>query len=232
MKLNKPLLAAAVFGASLLLVAVPSASDAAPQHKSSGSHARSGGSRAHSAPRTHRPAPRAHHAPRAHRRFRHHRANVQRGHRAHNRSSVTRNRARQGKPQIERRSWRNHQTKARERTRDINRARAADRRTRSDERRDRAHDARPRRGAHFNNHQRTRIRSYYRGHRHHFHRVARVSWPIVIGSFVPRDYTVYDIPSDFYGYVPGYEGYKYVVVGDQLIIIDPDTWEIVAIIPL
>jgi Ni/Co efflux regulator RcnB len=118
---------------------------------------------------------------------------------------VTRNRARQGNRQIERRNWRNHQTKARERQH---------------------------RRAHFNDRQRTRIRSYYRGHRHHFHRVARVSWPIVIGSFVPRDYTVYDIPSDFYGYVPGYEGYKYVVVGDQLIIIDPDTWEIVAIIPL
>lgn len=49
---------------------------------------------------------------------------------------------------------------------------------------------------------------------------------------MPRDYAVYDIPDDFYGYVPGYEGYKYIVVGDELIIIDPETWEIVAIIPL
>ncbi len=85
---------------------------------------------------------------------------------------------------------------------------------------------------HFSESQRRRARDFYRHHRGHFHRVARVSWPIVVGGYVPRDYTVYDIPDDFYGYVPGYEGYKYIVVGDQLIIIDPDTWEIVAIIPL
>lgn len=85
---------------------------------------------------------------------------------------------------------------------------------------------------HFSNSQRVRIRNFYRGHRGHFHRVARVGWPIVIGGYVPRDYAVYDIPDDFYGYVSGYEGYKYIVVGDELIIIDPETWEIVAIIPL
>jgi hypothetical protein len=62
--------------------------------------------------------------------------------------------------------------------------------------------------------------------------VRHVGWPIVIGGYVPRDYTIYDIPDDFYGYVPGYEGYKYIIVGDKLIVIDPDTWEIVAIIDL
>jgi hypothetical protein len=85
---------------------------------------------------------------------------------------------------------------------------------------------------HFSNRQRVRARDYYRHHRDRFHRVARVTWPIVIGGYVPRDYTVYDIPDDYYGYVPGYEGYKYIVVGDQLLIIDPETWEIVAIIPI
>lgn len=170
---------------------------------------------------------------------------MQRSGRVHNRGSVNRNRASQNRRHIERRNQRNQQTKARQRTRDVNRARATDRarandrKARANERRTRARDTqahrrdtRAHRRAHFNNQQRTRIRNYYRGHRHRFHRVARVAWPIVIGGFVPRDYTVYDIPNDFYGYVPGYEGYKYVVVGDQLIIIDPYTWEIVAIIPL
>ena len=54
----------------------------------------------------------------------------------------------------------------------------------------------------------------------------------MIGGYVPRDYTLYDIPDDYYGYVPGYEGYKYIVVGDELLIIDPETLEIVAIIPI
>jgi hypothetical protein len=84
----------------------------------------------------------------------------------------------------------------------------------------------------FTSRDRARVRDFYRRHRGRFHRVARVSWPIVVGGFVPRSYTVWDIPDDFYGYFPGYEGYKYIVVGDQLLIIDPDTLEIVAIIPL
>lgn len=117
----------------------------------------------------------------------------------------------------------------RQRARDNNAAR--ERRDRNVRRHDARQNAQHRR-VHFSNQQRVRMRNYYRGHRHHFHRVARVAWPIVIGGFVPRDYEVYDVPSDFYGYVPGYEGYKYIVVGDELIIIDPETWEIVAVIPL
>jgi hypothetical protein len=84
----------------------------------------------------------------------------------------------------------------------------------------------------FTERQRWRVRDYYRHHRHRFHRVARVPWPIVIGGYVPRDYVIYDIPEYFYEYVPGYEGYKYIVVDGKLIIIDPYTWEIVAIIDL
>jgi hypothetical protein len=54
----------------------------------------------------------------------------------------------------------------------------------------------------------------------------------VIGGFVPWDYAVYDIPPVFYGYVSGWEDYKYIIVGDKLIIIDPYTYVIVAIIDL
>lgn len=49
---------------------------------------------------------------------------------------------------------------------------------------------------------------------------------------MPSDYLIYDLPNDFYGYVPGYEGYKYIVIGNQLLIIDPETLEIVAVIPI
>jgi Protein of unknown function (DUF1236) len=82
--------------------------------------------------------------------------------------------------------------------------------------------------------QRLRIRKALHEHARHFHlhRVAYVGFPIFIGAYVPRDYTVYDVPPDFVEYVPEYEGYKYIVVGDELLIIDPETWEIVAIIPL
>lgn len=80
--------------------------------------------------------------------------------------------------------------------------------------------------------QRVRIRNAFRHDRRHFHRVARVGFPIFVGAYVPSDYTFYDVSSDFAEYAPEYEGYKYIVVGDELLIIDPVTWEIVAIIPV
>lgn len=80
--------------------------------------------------------------------------------------------------------------------------------------------------------QRAHIREAFRSHRRHFHRVARVGFPIFVGAYVPSDYTFYDVPEDIVEYAPEYEGYKYIIVGDQLLIIDPETWEIVAIIRL
>jgi hypothetical protein len=62
--------------------------------------------------------------------------------------------------------------------------------------------------------------------------VARVGFPIFVGASVPSDYSFYDMPDDFVEYAPEYEGYKYIVVGDEILIIDPQTWEIVAIIPV
>lgn len=80
--------------------------------------------------------------------------------------------------------------------------------------------------------QRVRIREAFRQHRGHFHRVARVGFPIFVGADVPSDYTFYDVSTDFADYAPEYDGYKYIVVGNELLIIDPQTWEIVAIIPV
>jgi hypothetical protein len=41
---------------------------------------------------------------------------------------------------------------------------------------------------------------------------------------------VFDIPSEIVVIVPQYRGFKYIVVRDELIILDPDTLEIVAVI--
>ena len=80
--------------------------------------------------------------------------------------------------------------------------------------------------------QRVHLRDSFRQHRDHFHRVARVGFPIFVGAYVPSDYAFYDVPSDFVEYAPEYDGYKYIVVGDEILIIDPRTWEIVAVIPV
>jgi hypothetical protein len=42
---------------------------------------------------------------------------------------------------------------------------------------------------------------------------------------------VFEIPSEIVVIVPQYRGFKYIVVRDELIILDPDTLEIVAVIP-
>jgi hypothetical protein len=32
--------------------------------------------------------------------------------------------------------------------------------------------------------------------------------------------------------IPRYRGFKYILVGDELVVIDPTTWEIVDVIPV
>jgi len=48
---------------------------------------------------------------------------------------------------------------------------------------------------------------------------------------VPRTVHVVDLPSDVVEIVPQYRGFKYILVRDEILIIDPDTFEIVAVIP-
>jgi len=42
---------------------------------------------------------------------------------------------------------------------------------------------------------------------------------------------LYVLPSDIVSIVPEYEGYRYFVYEDEIVIVDPDTLEIVAVIP-
>jgi hypothetical protein len=61
--------------------------------------------------------------------------------------------------------------------------------------------------------------------------VDRVDFTISVGTRVPRTVHVFEIPSEIVVIVPQYRGFKYIVVRDELIILDPDTLEIVAVIP-
>jgi hypothetical protein len=54
---------------------------------------------------------------------------------------------------------------------------------------------------------------------------------VAVGTAVPHDVHVAQLPSDVIRVVPEYKGFDYVVVRDQLLIIDPDTMKIVAILP-
>ena len=61
-------------------------------------------------------------------------------------------------------------------------------------------------------------------------RVDNVHFSVAVGTRVPRDIHVVELPADIVTIVPEYRGYDYIVVGDQILIIDPQTLEIVDII--
>jgi hypothetical protein len=65
----------------------------------------------------------------------------------------------------------------------------------------------------------------------HGARAANVNFSISVGAAVPRDVHVEVLPPAIVEIVPEYRGFDYVVVGDQILIIDPNSMEIVAIIP-
>lgn len=57
-----------------------------------------------------------------------------------------------------------------------------------------------------------------------------VHFSLSVGTKVPHSVHVRDLPADIVEIVPAYRGYKYVLVGDEIVIIDPATLEIVAVI--
>ena len=59
---------------------------------------------------------------------------------------------------------------------------------------------------------------------------SNVNFKISVGTRVPRDVHVEVLPEDIVSIVPEYRGFDYIVVGDQILIIDPDSLEIVTII--
>jgi hypothetical protein len=62
-------------------------------------------------------------------------------------------------------------------------------------------------------------------------RVSNANFTIRVGERVPRTIRFYPLPTDVVEIVPEYSGYDYVLVGDEILIIDPNTLEIVAVLP-
>ena len=51
------------------------------------------------------------------------------------------------------------------------------------------------------------------------------------GVRVPHSVELFDLPADVVTLVPWFRHYKYVLVGEEIVIIDPVTYEIVDVIP-
>jgi hypothetical protein len=81
----------------------------------------------------------------------------------------------------------------------------------------------------INTEQRTRIReTVLKGKPN---RVSKVDFKITVGTRVPRERVhLVVVPETIVEVVPRYRGYLYFVVEDEIVIVDPKTLEIVAVI--
>ena len=78
--------------------------------------------------------------------------------------------------------------------------------------------------------QRTRIQAVI-GKEHAARFSGSEHFDIGVGARVPRDVHVAVLPEDIVSIVPEYRGFDYILVGDSILIVDPVTLEIVAVIP-
>ena len=61
-------------------------------------------------------------------------------------------------------------------------------------------------------------------------RVTNVNFALSVGTAVPRSVTLHPLPPSVLTLVPAYRSYRFVLVRDDIVIIDPDTYEIVDVI--
>jgi len=77
--------------------------------------------------------------------------------------------------------------------------------------------------------QREKIATYIS--RNRIHRVDNANFSITVGAAVPRQAQLRDLPKPLADVLRGYSGDKYVLVRDQLVIVDSKARRIVAIVP-
>jgi hypothetical protein len=61
--------------------------------------------------------------------------------------------------------------------------------------------------------------------------VTNVNFSVSVGSTVPRSVHFYDVPRDIVTIYPEYRGKKFIVVRDEIVIIEPGTKKVVAVMP-
>jgi hypothetical protein len=83
-------------------------------------------------------------------------------------------------------------------------------------------------GAKLSSEQRTKITTVIRDQ--HVAPVRDVNFSIAVGTRVPRDVSFHPLPAEVVSIYPEWRGYEFVLVRDQIVVIDPRTFEIVAIL--
>jgi cytoskeletal protein RodZ len=77
--------------------------------------------------------------------------------------------------------------------------------------------------------QHVRIRETLRGEK--AERLKNVPFAVTMGDTIPRTVHLHKLPVRILEYVPQYRDYEYILVGDEILIVDPRTFRIVAVIP-
>ncbi len=76
--------------------------------------------------------------------------------------------------------------------------------------------------------QRTRITSVIRDQ--HVAPLNNANFSIAVGTRIPRDVSFHPLPTEIVSIYPEWRGYNYILVRDQILVVDPRTFEIVAIL--
>jgi hypothetical protein len=83
-------------------------------------------------------------------------------------------------------------------------------------------------GAKLSSEQRTKITTVIRNQ--HVAPLEHVNFSISVGTRVPRDVRFYPLPAEVVTIYPEWRDYEFVLVGDQIVVVDPRSFEIVAVI--
>ena len=60
--------------------------------------------------------------------------------------------------------------------------------------------------------------------------LTNVNFSVSVGTRVPRDVRYYPVPAEIVSIYPAWSGYHFILVNDQIVIIEPSSFEIVAVI--
>jgi hypothetical protein len=83
-------------------------------------------------------------------------------------------------------------------------------------------------GGKLSGEQRTKITTVIRDQ--HIAPVTNVNFSISVGTRVPRDVTFHPLPAEIVTIYPDWRGYEFILVRDQIVVVDPRTFEIVAVL--
>jgi hypothetical protein len=61
--------------------------------------------------------------------------------------------------------------------------------------------------------------------------LSHVNFSVSVGTAIPRDVRLHTLPADVVEVVPQYRGYNFVMVRDEIVIVDPATYKIVTVLP-